>query len=1065
MKNQRVGFVNSKSLIASCVATALALSACGEDSTKPSADTVSDSVGDVLLPADTSGTTSDVTGSDTVGDNSKQQLILSVPKSEEWLIAGLEAEVHVVRTEGDVAHVYAKNRKDLSRVMGFVMARHRYFQLELTRRLGLGEISALLGDAALTQDMESRWSGSTYVADSVLDRLTPAEQELFDAFAAGINDYIAQVIAGKLPQPSEIAIAKGLLGGDLASLLKPWTRRSVAGASAAIIYNLGYERDDVGRTGEFAKLETLFSGKPLEQLRKAGALADIAYLVAPIDPVSSAAGLGLDYKGKPVSATEPGKVPAGQMPNWMTKLPKELLERHRVRDLRWQAISGHDRQNGFGSNAWAVSNAGTGGPGLLAGDGHLPLSVPSLFYQMGLDTRVFGGGKEHQKGLMIPGLPLMAVGTNGKVGWSQTQLGGDITDWYRDVLVLGADGKPMATKFSEGGKLVDKPLKVVEESFEIANVPVLGSKGRTEKWQRWVTWDGRWLSDIEGEEVDPAKYTPAAGEAVVAVGGGWVVPKDTNKDGEITAISFDFTGLDKPAMLTAVDGFGHSDDVWQLRDHTRKLIAYSQNIVAADSQGNALYTAYQAVPCRKHLPRNPDGTWKPGANPKQLIDGTLYTGFTIPTKADGSVDESQGNDPTKCVVPFDASPQSVNPGQGYVLTGNNDPGNLSTDNNLFNDAWYIGGPWANGYRAGTIDRELAKVAAGGKASSEDMMKIQANHESRLGQRWVPALAESLQAAKVASMKMGLLSPEEQRLVDLYNSITPTVRDEALQRLETWHKAGAPAESGVATFYHTPAAGETEHAIATSIFNAWMARFVALSVDDEGMGMWEPWGADARTRALVAMWEGRGPNNPKKLAAWNPATQESAFWDILGTEPIETSREVALRAFKEGLDNLAGPSGFGSADPKNWLWGLRHGVSFESILAKFFSGSAQFSALAAPFSITPDKLPLAESMPKGDPRADLGFFPRAGDGFAVDAAGGINASVYGSGPVFRMVISMGKDKTTGYNVIPGGQSALTDSANFADQAKLWLGNQAWPLRFEVEDVVAGASKREVFLPAK
>lgn len=998
-------------------------------------------------------------------DNAKQKLILSIPKSEEWLITGLQDEVQVLRTEGDVAHIYAKNRKDLSRVMGFVVARHRYFQLELTRRFGLGEISALLGDAALSQDMDARWSGSAFVATSVLERLTPAEQELFDAFAAGINDYIAQVVAGKLPPPSELAVAKGLLGGDLAKLLKPWDRRSVAGASAAIIYNLGYERDDVGRTGEFAKLETLFKGKPLEALRKAGALADVAYLVAPIDPVSSATGLGLDLKDKAVTATEPGKVPSGQLPGWMKRLPAELLQRHLARDRQWQARSGHDRANGFGSNAWAVSQVGTGGPGLLAGDGHLPLSVPSLFYQMGLDTRVFGGGQEHQKGLMIPGLPLMAVGTNGKVAWSQTQLGGDITDWYRDVLVLDSDGKPKATRFVEGGKLVDKPLQVTVETFEIADVPVLGSKGRTEKWQRWVTWDGRWISDIEGKEVDPAKYTPAPGEAVVAVGGSWVVPQDTNGDKEITAISFDFTGLDRPALLTAVDGFGHSDDVWQLRDHTRKLMAYSQNIVAADAQGNVLYTSYQAVPCRKHLPRNPDGTWKPGANPKQLIDGTLYTGFTIPTTADGSIDESKGNDPSKCVVPFDATPQRVNPLQGYVLTGNNDPGNLSTDNNLFNDAWYLGGPWANGYRAGTIDRELAKVAAPGKASAEDMVAIQANHESRLGQRWVPALVEALQAAKVASTKAGMLSAEEQRLVDLYASITPSVREDALQRLQTWHKAGAPAESGVATFYHTPAAGESEHAIATSIFNAWMARFVALSVDDEGMGMWEPWGADARTRALVAMWDGRGPGNPKKLAAWNPETQESAFWDILGTEPIETSREVALRAFKEGLDQLAGPSGFASSDPSKWLWGMRHGVRFDSILAKFFSGSDQFSALAAPFSITPDKLPLVEPMPKGDPRGDLTFFPRAGDGFAVDAAGGINASTYGSGPVFRMVIALSKDKTTGYNVIPGGQSALTDDPSFADQAKLWLGNKAWPLRFEVEDVVAGATRREVMLPAK
>lgn len=1043
--------------------------ACGEDEAKSSATDAAakdtSDVADTSLPLDTSITTSDATSDTSIGNQEKQKLILSIPKGEEFTLQGLQAEVQVLRTEGDVAHIYAKNRKDLTRVLGFTMARHRYFQLELTRRLGLGEISDLLGDAALSQDMEARWSGSEFVASTVLERLTPEEQDVFDAFAAGINDYIAQVVAGKVPEPSELKIAKGLLGGSLQALLKPWDRRSVAGASAAIIYNLGYETDDVGRTAEIAKVAKHFEGKPLADLRKAGALADIEYLVAPIDLVSSAAGMGLDFKGKPITATQPGKVPAGQLPGWMTRLPKELLERHAERDKRWQARSGHDRQNGFGSNSWAVAGTGTGGPGLVAGDGHLPLSVPSLFYQMGLDTRVFGGGDMHQKGLMIPGMPLMAVGTNGRVGWSQTQLSGDITDWYRDILVLGADGKPAATRFQEGGKLVDKPLKVIEEKFKIADVPALGSKGRTETWQRWVTWDGRWITDIEGTKVDPTTYKPAAGEAVVALSGKWIVPSDTNKDGEITAISFDFTGLDKPAMLNAVDGFGHSDDVWQFRDHTRKLIAYSQNVVAADWQGNVFYTGYQAVPCRKHLPRNSDGTWKPGADPKQLIDGTLYTGFTIPTKADGSVDESMGTDPTKCVVPFDSSPQSVNPAQGYVLTGNNDPGNQSTDNNLFNDPYYIGGPWANGYRAGTIDRELQKAHATGKTDAAAMAALQANHESRLGQQWVPLLKEALAAAKAASTKAGLLTPAEQRMVDLYNAITPTMRDEALQRLETWHKAGAPAESGVDTFYHKVVAGELEHAIATSIFNAWMGRLVNLTVDDEGLNLWEPWGADARTRAMKVMYDGRGANNPKKLAAWNPVTQESAFWDILSTEPIETSREVALIALKEALINLAGPGEFANSDMTKWLWGMRHGVRFDSILAKFFSGSSEFGALAAPFSIMPDKLPLVDPMPKGDPRGALEFFPRAGDAFAVDAAGGIDSKVYGSGPVFRMVISIGKDKTTGINILPGGQSALTDSPNFADQVKAWLGNQAWPLRFEVEDVVAGATTREVYLPAK
>src|SRR4029079_17880317 len=112
---------------------------------------------------------------------------------------------------------------------------------------------------------------------------------------------------------------------------------------------------------------------------------------------------------------------------------------------------GHDHALGWGSNAWAVAGAATtDGRALVAGDGHLPLSIPSLFYQIGLDTSVLGDGDTHQMGLVFPGMPVMAVGTNGQVGWSQTQLMGDITDWYREELQLDANGKPGASLFQGG---------------------------------------------------------------------------------------------------------------------------------------------------------------------------------------------------------------------------------------------------------------------------------------------------------------------------------------------------------------------------------------------------------------------------------------------------------------------------------------------------------------------------------------------------------------------------------------------------------------------------------------
>ena len=78
----------------------------------------------------------------------------------------------------------------------------------------------------------------------------------------------------------------------------------------------------------------------------------------------------------------------------------------------------------------------------MAGDGHLELDIPALMYQIGLDTAHLGGGDLAQKGLLLVGMPMLSVGTNGSVAWSTTQHSGDITDWYSEVITLDADGLP-----------------------------------------------------------------------------------------------------------------------------------------------------------------------------------------------------------------------------------------------------------------------------------------------------------------------------------------------------------------------------------------------------------------------------------------------------------------------------------------------------------------------------------------------------------------------------------------------------------------------------------------------
>ncbi len=193
--------------------------------------------------------------------------------------------------------------------------------------------------------------------------------------------------------------------------------------------------------------------------------------------------------------------------------------------------------------------------------------------------------------------------------------------------------------------------------------------------------------------------------------------------------------------------------------------------------------------------------------------------------------------------------------------------------------------------------------------------------------------------------------------------------------------------------------------------------------------------------------------------------------MLGTEEVETSDEIAAAALSDALDFLASDpdgelrGGYGTEDMDQWLWGLRHLVRFESLLGDFIGGG-DYDFLVEQFSITTQRLPLADELPDGDPREGLSWFPRPGDNLGVDAANpgfSFTDPTYGSGPVFRMVIQLDGGRVSGQNIVPGGESALVASEAFDDQAALWLGNQTWPLRFHLEEVLAGALSRESYLP--
>jgi penicillin G amidase len=1004
------------------------------------------------------------------------ELLLSVPESASYTFAGLSSDVHVVRTEADVPHIYASNRHDLAFAQGFVLARDRYVMMELSRRLSRGEISALLGDDALAFDVESRGMGMAYVAERIAGGLAPELAEVVDAFAAGFDAYIAEVKAGHLPLPSELKVAGPLLGApNPADLMQPIGRLDAAAMIATIVYQTSFDSGDLDRAAAAAQLDGLYGDDvPFAELRRRGAREDVFGTVGPTIPVTSTIGFGLEIEDRfepgptpPTAARQARAASADSLANRAGEVPRPLLSGLAARLQRFEAHLGRNRERGFGSNAWAVAgNASKDGSALLAGDGHLQLSVPSIMFQLGLDTRALGGGDIHQLGITIPGLPIMIVGTNGSVAWSQTQLFGDSTDFYREEIELGDDGLPSASRF-RGASM---PLVRIDESYEIADVPALGSVGRTEVIPRWTTFDGRWLIDVEGREV--TDEAPAGeGEAVVYVSGRRVVPGDLDGDGTVTGVSFDYAGFDLERIIDGPDGFGRSADVAQFRAHSRSLIAFSQNIVAADSGGHIFYSVYHAIPCRSYLERTPSGDWADGANPLLLLDGTRYGGFTVPT-IDGIADESAGaEDPYRCVVPFDATPQAIDPARGYVFTSNNDPAHIATDNSFTDDPWYIGGPWDTGWRGARVDQLLAETVAAGDADVARMSAIQGDHKSPLCGAFVPWLSEAVNNARALEQVDRLLTPGEERRLALYVGDRDGI-DDAEQRLQAWVERGCEAASGVETFYDNPDAVARQDATATMLFNAWIARVVQDTWDDEDLPFGLFWRHDqTRVQLLKQFLEARDGTAPAP-ASLDPDSGESVFFDDLRTPEVESSREILLRAMVEALAFLRstptapGQGGFGSDDPDAWLWGLRHQVRFESLLQSFLGDDPLFSAFTALFAVDTKTLPLADDLPPEDPRAGLRWFPRPGDNWGVDAANpGFSGTdyTYTDGPVMRMVFALKEGAVSGVNIIPGGQSGLTDSLHFADQARLWLGNQTLPLRFALADVIAGASGREVYHP--
>lgn len=115
----------------------------------------------------------------------------SVPElNGEAPLPGLSAAVTVETAENGVPTLRAASMRDAYRALGYLHARDRMFQMEMTRRIGSGRVSELIGERGLGIDRFMRTLGLAEHARETMARLPATIRADFEAYEAGVNAWL-----------------------------------------------------------------------------------------------------------------------------------------------------------------------------------------------------------------------------------------------------------------------------------------------------------------------------------------------------------------------------------------------------------------------------------------------------------------------------------------------------------------------------------------------------------------------------------------------------------------------------------------------------------------------------------------------------------------------------------------------------------------------------------------------------------------------------------------------------------------------------------------------------------
>lgn len=362
-------------------------------------------------------------------------------------VAALDADVTVHRDEWGVAHVYGDTLEDVARGQGYVHAQDRFWEMDVRRHTTAGRLSELFGEGQVGTDRFIRTLGWRRVAEAELPLLDDTTTRLLEAYAEGVNAYLAD------RSPAEVSLEYAVLGltTDLPGI-EPWEPADSVAWLKAMAWDL---RSNVATEIERSLQSITMPPDRVEELYPA--YPDRFDPILPGDGILSAAGVG--------------------------------------------AMADTDG-TGLGSNSWAVAGSRTDtGGAILANDPHLGPALPSIWHQVGLHCReVTPDCPFEVSGFGFSGVPGVVIGRNADVAWGFTNLASDVSDLYvervdgdryevdgewRDMDVLtetievaGGDPVEVEIRSTRHGPLLSDASEQLRLLLDEADIPELGTLGQ-----------------------------------------------------------------------------------------------------------------------------------------------------------------------------------------------------------------------------------------------------------------------------------------------------------------------------------------------------------------------------------------------------------------------------------------------------------------------------------------------------------------------------------------------------------------------------------------------------------